>query len=81
MEKTVALVVHFNDFRLIDHRPVEQACSDHDVVYAMAVIEPSTFEAHEYGHARMSGRRLAWYLSAIRDLRASYRMRGGDLIV
>lgn len=81
MEQTTALVVHFNDLRLIDHRPLTHAHRAHDLVYAMVVIDPSIFNDRAFGHARMSSRRLTWYLSAIKDLRERYRLRGGDLIV
>ena len=47
----------------------------------MVVLDPQSYQGQVFGHARMSGRRMAWYLAALDDLRQTYRSQGGELMI
>ena len=76
-----ALVLHTNDLRLTDHQPLVRACHEFETVFGMVVIDPRCWSDTKFGFAKMSARRVQWYLDAISGLRLAYRERGGDLIV
>ena len=76
-----ALVLHTNDLRLTDHQPLVRACHEFETVFGMVVIDPRYWSDTKFGFAKMSARRVQWYLDAISGLRLAYRERGGDLIV
>ncbi|MEE2789380.1 MAG: DASH family cryptochrome [Myxococcota bacterium] len=75
------LVVHLNDYRLDDHRPLDAALRSGQITYGLAVIDPAWSALGPYGWPRMGERRLNWRLEAIEQLRQAYRDRGGDLVV
>ena len=81
MHQKSALVVHFNDLRITDHRPLVEAAACFDVVYAMVVVDPRWMHRSAQGSPRMSARRFQWFCEGVKDLRSAYRSRGGDLII
>ena len=81
LNEQTALLVHFNDFRLRDNRPLVEAYRQYSRVVSVVVIDPEQFTRTAFGMPRYSARRVAWYLDAIRDLRRGYRERGGELLV
>ena len=78
---TTALILHLNDLRLFDNRPLAEAYRHHSTVYSVVIIDPNVLRAHAFGRPRWSARRVQWYLSAIGDLRAAYQAAGGELLV
>ena len=76
-----ALVLHTTDLRVLDNRPLVEAHTRHETVFSAIVIDPHVFRRTAFDIPRFSARRVAWYLDAVRDLRRTYRAKGGDLVV
>ena len=81
MPGKTALLVHFNDLRITDNQPLVESAAFFDAVYPLVVIDPAVLKQQYFGIPKFSARRLDWYLKAVKDLRHSYRLLGGDLLI
>ena len=79
--ETVAIVLHFNDFRLADNRVLARALSQHLLVLPLYVYTSAQEKRQQFGVDKISGHRLDWRRGAISDLRHRYQQVGADLVI
>ena len=75
--ETVAIVLHFNDFRLADNRVLARALSQHLLVLPLYVYTSAQEKRQQFGVDKISGHRLDWR----RGARHRYQQVGADLVI
>jgi len=78
---STALVWHRNDLRVRDHEALTYALKKHDRVVPVYCLDPRHFGTTMFDLPKTGSIRARFLRESLQDLRASYRDRGGDLIV
>ena len=76
-----AVIWFRDDLRLSDNPPLQAALDAADAVVPVAIVDPRAFRETQYRTEKTGGHRARFRLESLRDLRDSFRARGGDLFV